>query len=358
MYVVEWPCCHDPLSIRLSFDDLLLMRNNPPRQTANPHSRNRFLRSIARPPRRPRVTARTSGRARSLRPSLQNTWRLFFPHPPTRARIPTPPARKHLAIFLPPRHLPPRENTWRVLLLRAQNTWRFRRRHTVQENTWRVVHLHENTWRFRDAKPSHCAGKHLARFAPLCTARHTQKHLSNFSRPPPSQTLHLAPFAPAPLSIRARSAAPSRGWCGRAFCVPLAKTLDDFFSVGRHPTHTPPDPRPLHPHARTPVTSQPVTNIHRPHTLLLPPTHPLFLLFYHSPASLPPLTFCMQCNLDEICGRPFPLLLLSPPSCLRASFIRLLSRSSRPGHCCGLSVLHSHSAPAESESANQSMRRR
>ena len=35
MYVVEWPCCHDPLSIRLSFDDLLLSAQQPP-SSSNP----------------------------------------------------------------------------------------------------------------------------------------------------------------------------------------------------------------------------------------------------------------------------------------------------------------------------------
>ena len=35
MYVVEWPCCHDPLSLRLGFDDLLPRATTPlPRQTA------------------------------------------------------------------------------------------------------------------------------------------------------------------------------------------------------------------------------------------------------------------------------------------------------------------------------------
>ena len=28
--MVEWPCCHDPLRLRLGFDDLLPQRNNPP----------------------------------------------------------------------------------------------------------------------------------------------------------------------------------------------------------------------------------------------------------------------------------------------------------------------------------------
>ena len=30
LYVVEWPCCHDPLRLSLCFDDLLRPRNNPP----------------------------------------------------------------------------------------------------------------------------------------------------------------------------------------------------------------------------------------------------------------------------------------------------------------------------------------
>ena len=33
--MVEWPCCHDPLRLRLGFDDLLPQRNNPPTSSSD-----------------------------------------------------------------------------------------------------------------------------------------------------------------------------------------------------------------------------------------------------------------------------------------------------------------------------------
>ena len=59
--MVEWPCCHDPLRLRLGFDDLLPKRNNPssnarrlPFSQPSCHTHNRA------PPSGVRVTARAA----------------------------------------------------------------------------------------------------------------------------------------------------------------------------------------------------------------------------------------------------------------------------------------------------------
>ena len=63
MYVVEWPCCHDPLSLRLGFDDLLLYAQQPPPVKAPiPRSSRLAPQTAAPPPSGVRVTTRARGR--------------------------------------------------------------------------------------------------------------------------------------------------------------------------------------------------------------------------------------------------------------------------------------------------------